>query len=331
MGMDESMRTIDEDIKNKKYKKVYLLYGAESYLRNQYKDKLKKALVEIDDTMNVAHFEGKNIPTGEVIDLAETLPFFADRRTILIENSGLFSSEGETLAEYLAAPSDYTVFIFVEETVDKRSRLFKTVNNIGKVIDFETPSPDIMKKWILSILKKDHKSISKESYDLFLEKTGTDMSNISKELEKLLCYTLLKDTITSEDIETICTTKISNKIFDMVDAIAKKRQKDALKMYYDLLSLKEPPMRILFLIARQFNLLMQVKELKENGLNNNTIASKMGLRDFVVTKYATQSNQFRKEALREALEACVNGEELIKTGKMNDVMCVELIIISYSQ
>lgn len=324
------MRTIDEDIKNEQFKKVYLLYGPEAYLRNQYKDKLKKALTEADDTMNVSHFEGKGIRTGEVIDLAETLPFFAKRRTIFIENSGLFSSEGEALAEYLMGTWESTVFVFIEEVVDKRSRLFKAVNNTGKTINFETPSPDILRKWILSILKRDNKNISQQSYELFLEKTGSDMSNISKELEKLLCYTLLKDTITNEDIETICTTKINNKIFDMVDAIAKKRQKEALKLYYDLLSLKEPPMRILFLIARQFNLLMQVKELKKKGLDNSTIASKMGLRDFVVGKYATQANQFTKEALAEALVACVNGEESVKTGKMNDVMSVELIIIQYS-
>lgn len=324
------MRTIDEDIKNDQFKKVYLLYGSEAYLRNQYKDKLKKALVQSDDTMNVSHFEGKGIRTGEIIDLAETLPFFANRRTIFIENSGFFTSAGEDLAEYLIVAPEYTILVFVEEVVDKRSRLFKTVNNTGKAIDFETPSADILKKWILSILKRDNKKISQQSYELFIEKSGNDMSNISKELEKLLCYTLLKDTITDEDIEAICTTKINNKIFDMVDAIAKKRQKEALKMYYDLLSLKEPPMRILFLIARQFNLLMQVKELKKKGLDNSAIASKMGLRDFVVSKYATQANQFTKEALTEALVACVNGEESVKTGRMNDVMSVELIIIGYS-
>ena len=92
------------------------------------------------------------------------------------------------------------------------------------------------------------------------------MENISKELEKLLCYTMGRDVITSEDVKAICTEQTENKIFEMINAIAEKRQKKALDLYYDLLALKEPPMRILYLITRQFNLLMQVKDLQNQDL-----------------------------------------------------------------
>ena len=87
------MKTIDEDIKSGQFKKIYLLYGDEAYLKKQYKDKLKKALVQPDDTMNFTAYEGKDTNPKEVIDLSETLPFFAERRVILIENSG--SSAGD--------------------------------------------------------------------------------------------------------------------------------------------------------------------------------------------------------------------------------------------
>lgn len=325
------MITIDEDIKNKQYKSCYLFYGPEAYLRNQFKNKLKNALILESDTMNVNRFEGKGNSIGEMIDMAETLPFFADKRAIFIENSGLFSSAGEQMAEYLGNQSESTVMIFVEEEVDKRSKLFKKVQSKGKVVCFETPSGDKIKRWVLGILKKEKKKISEQAYELFLEKTGTNMSNISSELEKLICYTLDREFITNEDVEAVCVTTIANKIFEMVDAISRKQQKQALKLYYDLLSLKEPPMRILFLIARQFNILLQVKELKSKGLDNRSIAEKTGLRDFVVSKCINQSSQFTKKQLKQAVEGCVAAEENVKTGKMNDVMSVELVIIQYSQ
>lgn len=156
------------------------------------------------------------------------------------------------------------------------------------------------------------------------------MENISRELEKLFCYTMGRDVITAADIEAVCTRQIGNQIFDMVEAIAMRRQKQALDLYYDLLTLKEPPMRILFLIARQFNLLMQVRQLKRKGLDEKQIAEKTGLRSFVVRKYVSQSARFTWEELKEALTACVETEEAVKTGQMNDRMSVELLIIAYS-
>ena len=117
------MQRLNEDIKSGQLKKVYLLYGEEAYLRKQYKDRLKAAIVG-DDTMNYHYFEGKNIAVGEVIDLAETLPFFAEKRLIVIENSGLFKSGGEQLSEYLAGITEfifsvYTAFLIKSAQADK--------------------------------------------------------------------------------------------------------------------------------------------------------------------------------------------------------------------
>lgn len=89
-------------------------------------------------------------------------------------------------------------------------------------------------------------------------------------------------------------------------------------------------MRILFLIGRQFNLLMQVKELKKKGYDDRKIGEKTGLHGFIVKKYVTQAARFSMEELKEALTACVEADEAVKTGKMNDVMSVELLIIRYS-
>ncbi len=100
------------------------------------------------------------------------------------------------------------------------------------------------------------------------------MENLEKELEKLFCYCMGKEEIEVRDIEAICTTQITNKIFEMVEAVAVRNQKKALDYYYDLLALKEPPMRILYLLTRQFKLLLEVKDLAGKRYDKAAIAKK---------------------------------------------------------
>lgn len=323
------MQRLVQDMKTGELNHIYLLYGAEAYLRKQYRDRLKEAIIG-DDTMNYHYYEGKDIPVGEVIDQAETLPFFAERRLIVIENSGLFKSGGEQLAEYLPTLPPTAYFLFVETEVDKRSKLYKTVSSKGCGVEFGIQEEATLKKWILGMVKKENKKISEPALNFLLEKTGTDMENIRKETEKLFCYCMDKEAITEADIEEICTQRIGNHIFDMVSAIADKKQRHALELYYELLAQREPPMRILFLIARQFNLLLQVKELKGKGYQNKAIGEKVGLPGFIAGKYVTQASRFKTREIRDALEACVAAEEAIKTGRMNDNISVEMLIIQYS-
>ena len=325
------MQKLNEEIKTGQLRQVYLLYGEEAYLRSQYRDKLKTALLGGGDAMNCHYFEGKDIVAGEIIDLAETMPFLAERRVLVLENSGLFSHGGEQLAEYLQAPAPTAFFVFVEASVDKRSKLYKAVAAKGRAVEFKAQDESVLQRWILGILKREGKNITGNDLNFFLDKTGSDMENIRAELEKLLCYCMDRDVITAQDIEAVCTKQISNQIFDMINAIADKKQRKAMELYYDLLTLKEPPMRILYLITRQFNLLLQVKELKAKGCDGNTIGEKVGLAGFIARKYMTQASRFRVEDLRRAVEDCVEAEEAVKTGKMNDVMSVELLIVRYSK
>ena len=324
------MQKLLQDIKNQEYSQIYLLYGEEDYLRKQYRDKLKAALIDDGDTMNNHYYEGKDTKIEEIIDLAETLPFFASRRVIVIENSGWFQKGGDKMAEYLPGLPDTSYFIFVETQTDKRSKLYKAVNKLGRVSEFASQDEQTLKRWILGMLKKEGKNITALDLQFLLERMGTQMAHIKTEMEKLLCYTLEQTEITRADIEEICTKRVQNQIFDMINAIADRDQKKALQLYYDLLTLKEPPMRILALIGRQFNLLLQVKELKKKGYSGQVIATKTGLHGFVVGKYEKQATKFKTAELREALEACVEADENVKTGKMNDVMSVEILICKYS-
>lgn len=324
------MKSLNEDIKLGQFKQVYLLYGEEAYLKKQYKDKLTKAILPDGDTVNYAYYEGKGINPAELIDLAETMPFFAERRLIVIENSGFFKSATPELADYMKNMPDTVCFLFVENEVDKRGKMYKAAKDKGRIVEMGRQDEKTLLYWIAGNVKREGRQIKESTARYLVSKTGTDMENLEKEMEKLFSYTLGRNEITVQDIDDICTTQITNKIFEMVEAVAVKQQKKALDYYYDLLALKEPPMRILYLLARQFKLLLEVKDLCGKGYDKSQIAKTVGLHPFVAGKYIQQCRTFSREELRSIMEEAVNTEEMVKTGRLNDVMSVELFIVKYS-
>lgn len=325
------MKTLQEDLKTGNFKHIYLLYGEEAYLVRQYRDRLRDSLCVEGDTMNTSVFSGKDIRPASLIDLSETMPFFAERRVIFVENSGFFKKSPEDLAAYLGELPETTYFIFVEEEVDKRGKMYKQVKKFGSVVEFKRQTDAVLMQWILGKLKKENKRITRPVMELFLDKTGTDMELITQELEKLLCYTMGKDVIEATDVEAICANQINGKIFDMVDAIGRKEQKKALDLYYDLLMLKEPAMRILYLVTRHFQILMQLRDMTGKGFDNKQMAAKAGVPEFAVRKYLGQAKSFSLTQLEEIVRASVQTDENIKTGQMADQLAVELLIISSMQ
>lgn len=337
------MLRLNEDLKNGVYRRAYLLYGEESYLKRQYRDRLIAALADPEDEMNVSRFEGALIDPKEIIDLAETLPFFAQRRLIIVEDSGFFGAAkkgagagkkkggagpGAELAACLSELPDTTVLIFVEENADRRGKLYKAVRALGGDAEFHTQKPDVLKRWIRQILKKEKKSITPEALEAFLTCSGSSMETISRELEKLISYALDRDTIETEDVNAVCSGQTEERIFKMIDAIAEKKKHEALSMYADLLHLRISPVRILALIERQFHILMQTENLSKKGYSRAVIAAQTGVRDFAVPKNQAQMRRFGGGQLTGLLRLCVRTDEEIKSGRIDAQLGVELLIIS---
>ena len=308
------MQTLNQDIKTGEFKQIYLLYGEEAFLKNSYKNRLKEAIIG-DDTMNFARFEGKGLDVDELIRLADTMPFFAERRLILVEDSGFFKSASDALVQYLPSMPDTTILLFVETEVD-----------MGYAAELNRQDSAQLARWAGGILTREQKKITKHTMELFLSMAGDDMKNIRMELEKLISYTLGREVITDEDVLAVCTVQVTNRIFEMVSAIVNRQPRKAMDLYEDLLTLKEPPMRILFLIARQFNQLLQVKDLMGKGMDKGTIASKLKMQPFVVGKTMPQARQFGREQILSYVEFCVETEEAVKSGRLQDRLAVELLI-----
>lgn len=325
------MRQFNEDISAGRFSNVYLFYGEEAYLRNQNRDKLLKALGGDASSMNFNRYEGDGCNPAQIIDMAETMPFLAERRIILVENSGFFKSGCPELAEYLKTPPKTTVFVFVEKETDKRKDIYKAVSKSGFEMECVIQDEDTLKKWIRSRFASEGKEISSSAASFLIERAGTDMSNIATEIEKLVCYCIDRPAVTEEDIEAVCAHYLSSRIFAMTDAISSRNQKLAIELYYDLLALKEPPAKILALITRQINIMLQIKEMSANRRDRGYMASAVKIAPFLVSKYEAWARGFTMEELRQALELCASNDEAVKTGKLDYVISVEMVIIKCSR
>ena len=157
------MKQLIEDIKTGSFRHVYLLYGKEHYLRNQYRDRLVKALLPEDSGMNLTVFGGDHLSEGAVIDQGETLPFFAERRVIRLDRTGLFKAQSDLLPDYVKSVPDYLYMVFTEDEVDKRSRLYKAVSKSGRCVEFGEQDEQTLSTWVVRMLSNEQLKIRRSS------------------------------------------------------------------------------------------------------------------------------------------------------------------------
>ncbi|MCQ2524339.1 MAG: DNA polymerase III subunit delta [Lachnospiraceae bacterium] len=340
------MSRLTEELQANTYRNVYLFFGDEAFNRNSYKNYLVRKLVAEGDNLNYSYFEGSKTDMSEVIGLMETMPFMADHRVIVVENSGWFAKgssddesnegkrkgkESDGLLSAIENISEDVVVIFSEEKADQRSKLFKAISKAGICENCEKLTPEAASMQVARFAKKEGKLIRSSTAEYLVNEVGCDLYTLYMEVNKLACWCLERDEITISDIDEVCTHQVNNKIFDMVSAIGNHRQKEALKLYYDLLTLRESPFHILTLITRQYNQMLEVKSLLNAEFGPRAIAEKLGSPDWLVKKISASVSGFSKKKIKRCLEACAKADEDIKSGNISDALSIELLIIECSQ
>lgn len=330
---DESERgmSLEDDIRKKELKNIYLLYGREAYLRRNYKKFLLKIWFPdgTDSNMNYSHYEGAGTDFDDVLHQADTMPFFAEYRVIVIENSGIFSAAGKEnikskLNDFLLNMPDTVRFLFIEDEAKKTSKLFKTIEKIGLCEEVNTFHGSRYEKWILSRIKNEGLSIKEDAYREFFLRTSSDMKtpdlmqSVDLELNKLISYCHDKGTIEKADVEEIVTGQTNTKIYSLMDAIFEKDKEKSLEIYNDLVMAKEAPAAIISTIEKQLINLLSLSSKMKNGENiestwqnrkNMSVVRKLGV-----------------EEITRLLDTGVTYDDGIKSGKYNPDVAMTLFL-----
>lgn len=320
------MLKLAEELKNNRISRFHLVYGEERYMVRYYKRCLIEKLSVPDDEMNCTFFRGEKAVPSAIADVGQILPFMAENRLIVIQDSSLLKSASD-MTDFLEDFPDTTYVVFVEREVDKRNKLYKWISKNGCVTECLSQNEGMLRKWIAGYVKKAEKSMTSEAAERLMERTGTDMELLNNELDKLIGYVGKRANIEAEDVDIICSGLTVSRIFDMIDAVALKEKDKALGLYSDLLANKESPMSILYLFTRHLNILLQLKECQGLGFSKNELAKKIGIPPFTVSKYGKQAELFSRKKLLHMLENRLELEESFKTGRISDQLAVEMFLI----
>ena len=332
------MLELDNDIRSKNYRNVYLLYGQETYLKKNYRNLLLKGLLPdgTDGSMNFTAYEGTGLDVKELIAQAQTMPFFADFRVILVENSGIFSKKGkkedrDLLGDYLAAPSESTKLIFIENEAVKSYKAVKEIEKNGLVQELTAWKGDTLKRWILSRIKKAGLQITNDAYTEFCTRTsvstdGSDtMQYMDNELEKLIAYCADRETITLTDVEAICSGQVNSKVFAIIDAIVEKDEGAVMKIYTDLLITREPPERIISLIEQQFMRLLLTASMVQNHVSTQEMTEVLK-QDWILRKNRQLLSRISAEEISRILKRAEDYDYRIKSGKIDRQVALEALL-----
>lgn len=326
------MKELKDDIKKNSFRTCYLFYGPEDYMKRAYAKKIKGVLAPAEvEMMNFDRFEGKKTLAEPIISAAETMPFLSEKRLIIVQNAGFFQAgkkaESERLADYIQKIPDTTCILFLENDIDKRSRLYKAISKYGYTVEFKVQDEKSLVIWISREVKKRGCTIENNISAYLLRTVGSDMEAIEKEVEKLVTYKKQGEEIQREDIEAVCTKSLEARIFDLVAAIGNQKPETAVIIYRNMLLMKESPIMVLSMIVRQFRLILQSKALLAEGMSSQAIAQRLGQRDFIIRDCIKQSGNFTLKSLQKAVNDCLAVDIAIKTGKMEAEMAVEILII----
>ncbi len=338
----------------------YIFHGEDEFSRAEAVTQLREKLAERDPAMaelNTSILDGRKLTPGELRHACDTIPFMADRRLVIVhgllgrlaasrraKKGGKQDSDEEPawkrrflseLGDYLPTLSKTTRLIFVEARVLPASNpILKLAKAGGEqkrafVKAFALPKDGDLPNWIRRRTRDRQGEISHEAVVMLAALVGRDLRLLDQEIGKLLLYTDGQQ-ITATDVKTLVSRAREANIFDLVDSIGLCQTDRALRLLHLMLDDLAAPLYLLSMIARQVRILMQISELQGQGLAEREIATRLKLHPFVTKKVLAQVRNFDKAQLQEAHRRLVEADWSIKTGKTEDVLALDLLVVDLS-
>ncbi len=306
----------------------YLLYGTENFLIEKEIEKIlkKEGIEEVD----LSRYEYGVDSLKTILEDATTIPFFAEKKGIIVENAVFFNrgkgTEEETLEllSYLKNPNPASILLFINHnaTVDTTKKITKEMKNHGVLKELTVLNPTQNVEEMFTGYK-----IEKSVIHLFQERVGSDLNELLKEAEKLRLYKVEEKVITKEDVLELTTVTIDTDIFRFMDYIIQKEKEKALIMYEEMIKEGEEPIKMIALLASKFRLMYQASELTRLGYSQADISSLLGVHIYPV-KLAIQAGlKYPRALILSYMKKLSELDIHIKTGKIEPVLGLELLFL----
>jgi DNA polymerase-3 subunit delta len=333
--MDMGYVELIKEIKSGNLRNLYLFYGSEEILIREIVNFIRKTLVKKEvDEMNYSLVEGKDEELEDIIALAETMPFFSQKRVVVIRDflSLIVDRDSEkTFTDFIENLPSHICMILISSTVDKRKKIYKSIEKKGIVTEFQPLKGNALIRWIEERFSHEGKKIDKRTA-LFLANTfNRNLEELDSEIKKAITYVGdEKEFIKQDDILPILRKTLENNVFLLIDALGQKDFRRAISILNDMLKEGESSIWILFMIMRQIRLIYRCLILLQNGLSFKDIQETLKEHPFVLKKAITQGNNFSLKQLDHALNFALETDVEIKKGVIEPKLAIEILLLKVS-
>lgn len=338
-----SYKDLLKELKQGNVKPLYLFTGDEQLMIRQAVSLLKDQLVDPEYAdFNLVWLDGEENPPDKLFSALETMPFFQDRKLVVVKDAPYFKStqdklsdvQRERLEALLAHPSQDTVLVFLAPQTDKRKRVSKALIANGQWVSFDRLERPDYEKWLAAQAESAGAKLPASELKYLMDISGyldknseKNLLDISSNLERLFGYAGQSPAVTRAHIDAIFEKPLEYNIFMMVDHIAEGNVSQALSMLRELQQDGEAEIKILFMIARHFRILLRVQLNIEARTPEKEIGPKVGVPPFLIKKSISQAGRIGFNGIKKALEQILESDRAIKTGKIDPEIGLDLLMV----
>ncbi|MEC0271049.1 DNA polymerase III subunit delta [Paenibacillus anseongense] len=328
-----------KDIQAGRQAPVYLCYGPEKYKMREFIQVLTDSLIEPEHKeFAVSKFDLSEISLSSVLEDAETLPFMVPKKLVIAKNALFFTGAKESnkiehqldrLTDYLKSPAEHTVVVFTVDAdkLDERKKIVKALKDMEAAVPFLSLSPEELQQWVAARARQRGFSFTGEATDQLILYTGGNLQSLSAEIEKISLYVGAGSEATTDVIDQLVARSTEQNVFILIEDIVNVRLDRAFVILEELLKQREEPIKIAALIARQFRIMLQVKELSKQGYSQQQMASQIGLHPFAVKVAEGQARKYNIEKLSDIMSQLADLDFQMKTGKIDKVLGLEMFLL----
>ena len=303
---------------------VYLLLGDDE-------ERKTRAIERLRNSRAAEAYDASETSPEAVISACNSYSLFGEGPFVTLKNLDAWNAAQKAkIVDYLQNPSLETDLVMVGEKLGSREKLLAAAKNTGEVHDFKQPTGKALVKWAIDYAKKQGLTVPEDVAGEIVRRCSDDKIRVSREVEKLALYT--SETATMDDVEALCPPDLQSNIFAFVDSLAAGDRGNGMKLLEGLLATNEPPLRITYMIRRQFRLLARARSLFDEGASRSEVASTLKVPPFVARKLEEQAQKMGEEDLERALALTLDLERGLKGGSdLADELQVEKAVLEFSK
>lgn len=327
-------------IKAKHFAPIYLLLGTEGFLMREIRNAIIEHALDVEEhDFNLSFYDMEEQSVDVAIEDSETLPFMGERRVVVMTNPFFLTAEKnkskmehntDRFISYIKEAAPYTILVIQApyEKLDERKKIVKELKKQAEVIEAQPLGERDLKLWMKDKAMQNGAVLEDAAAEELLKIAGVNLSVLAQEINKMAMYIGVSDQgISVDTVKLLAAKSIEHSVFELIEKMVHRRVDEALELFYDLVRNNEEPIKLHALIANQFRLLYQVKDLSEQGYSQQKMAGILRVHPYRVKLASQQGRYFERAELMKMVDNLAEADYLMKSGKIDKQLAMEMLLI----